>query len=310
MRDLAVIIVSYRSVAFLPACLDTVRDHAGDLDLQVIVADNDPTEDVGELLAARYPWVERVRCENHGFAHGNNRGLEVADARHVLFLNPDTELLEGTLADLVGRMDADPTIGVLGVVQQLPGGELAPTMRNFPAPLRELAVAAGIERAPGALRELGERRIEPEQYARETDCDWVSGSFMLVRREALEAAGVFDERFFLFAEETDLCRRIRSAGFRVVHTPAMRIVHHAGKAGVNVRLDTQMAFARRQYADKHLTGTRRAAYLLALCVRHGVRAVALRGDAERREAELSALRAVVRGGSPYEPPPATALRAD
>jgi GT2 family glycosyltransferase len=308
MHDLAVIIVSYGSASFLPACLDTLRERSGDIAVEVIVADNDPTEDVAELLADRYRWVRHVRCANHGFAHANNRGLRAAHARHVLFLNPDTELIEGMLAGLVGELDRRPDIGILGVVQQLPDGELWPTMRRFPGPFRELAAAFGAERMPGPFRDLGERRLLPDEYERETECDWISGSFMLVRGDALEAAGVFDERFFLFSEETDLCLRIKRAGYRVVNTPAMRIIHHAGKLGVNPRFEAQMALARRQYADKHFIGPHRLLYLAALFVRHAVRWAA--GSGPRREAEQAALRAVFRGAVPFEPPPETALRAD
>jgi GT2 family glycosyltransferase len=310
MHDLAIVIVSYGSVSYLPACLDSISAHAGELDYEVVVSDNDPTEDVARLLADAYPWVRHARCENHGFAHANNRGLEVADARHVLFLNPDTELLEGTLADLVRRMDAEPEIGVLGVVQELPDGELAMTMRRFPSPARELANALGIEAAPMPFRDLGERVLDRAAYARDTDCDWMSGSFLLVRDEALRSAGVFDERFFLFAEETDLCLRIKQAGWSNRHTPAMRILHHAGKAGHDARIEGQMAFARRQYAAKHFTPARRLAYVLAIAVRHGLRAALSRGrNPQRQVAEVAALRGLLQGTSPFEAPPATAYRA-
>src|SRR5439155_11652095 len=125
----------------------------------------------------------------------------------------------------------------------------------------------GSERLPLRSSWLGERELDFERYDRETSCDWTSGSFMIARREALDAAGCMDERSFLFREEPDLCLRIKRAGWDVRHLPVMTILHHADKAGVNPRMTAQDAYARLQYANKHLTAIHRAAYRYALSLR-------------------------------------------
>jgi N-acetylglucosaminyl-diphospho-decaprenol L-rhamnosyltransferase len=192
----------------------------------------------------------------------------------VLLLNPDTEIREGTFAALVAAMDARPDIGFASVRQLLPDGSLYPTIRRFPSPLRALGEAVGAERLGLGGAVLGERELAAAPYERETEADWLTGAFMLLRREALEGAGLLDERFFMSSEETDLCFRVKAAGWRVVHLPGMTIVHHAGKRGTNPRMDAQYAFARRLFARKHLPPASRAAYLCALGLRYGVRAVA------------------------------------
>ena len=131
---------------------------------------------------------------------------------------------------------------------------------------------------------LGERELAPEPYERESDADWLTGAFMFLRREALEAAGMLDERFFMSSEETDLCFRVKEAGYRVVHLPSMTILHHAGKRGTNPRMDAQYAFARRLFAEKHFAAGTRTAYLAALGLRYGAARRGARPAARRSTA--------------------------
>src|SRR5581483_11936997 len=104
--------------------------------------------------------------------------------------------------------------------------------------LRALGDALFAERIPRRPRWLGERELDANRYDREFECDWTTGSFMLVRREALESAGCFDERFFMYSEETDLCRRIKTAGWQIRHVPHMTILHHVTKDGVKPHIES------------------------------------------------------------------------
>jgi GT2 family glycosyltransferase len=299
MHDLAVVIVaSPGQPQWLPPCLRTLYAHAGELELDVVVADNGSVE-ARELVEREFPHARVVACENRGFAHGNNCAITTTDARYVLLLNPDTEVLAGTLEALVADLDARPLVGAVGVKQVTADGMLHPTVRRFPNALRAWAEALACERWPIGARLLGERELDLRRYERELTCDWTTGSFLLLRREALDAAGLLDERFFLYAEETDLCLRVKHAGWEVRHLPSLTIIHHAGKAGLNPKLEAQATFARLQYVQKHLSPAHRAAYRAALYVQHGLRAAFPRG-ADRRAVSRRALR-VVRGkeGSPF-----------
>jgi hypothetical protein len=135
---------------------------------------------------------------------------------------------------------------------------------------------------------------------------------MLVRRSALTSAGLFDERFFVYAEEVDLCLRIKQAGWDVVHVPAMTILHHADKAAFSVRVSSQDAFAKKQYIRKHFRPAARPAALGALALRFGIRAVAPGRDREagrsRRVAARAAFSTLVgRRQPPFGAPPPQAL---
>jgi N-acetylglucosaminyl-diphospho-decaprenol L-rhamnosyltransferase len=316
MHDLSIIIVSTNEARWLRPNLTSVCDHAGEVSLDVVVVDNESSDGTAELVATEFPEARTVRCENHGFPHANNRALMTCDARYVLFLNPDTQVLEGTFAELLAALDERPTVGLVGARQLRPDGTLHPTIRRFPSALRALGEALGSERLPLRPRWLGERELDLDAYELEFDCDWTTGSFMLARREALESAGFLDERFFMYSDEPDLCRRIKRAGWEIRHLPLMTIVHHEGKAGVNPAIESLNAYTRLQYARKHFSPLHRAAYLGALLLRYAIRAL-YPGRDEHAPERRAAARQVVRtltGAAPvpHGPPPrvAVAIRSD
>jgi N-acetylglucosaminyl-diphospho-decaprenol L-rhamnosyltransferase len=310
--DLAIVIVSTNEAKWLEPCLSTVFAQQGTATLDVIVVDNESTDGTRELVESQFPDARVVDSVNRGFAHGNNRGLEQSSARYLLLLNPDTEVIEGTFGELVDLLDGQAQTGLAGVRQVTGDRELLPSVRRFPSASRALGEALFSERWPFHPSWSGERVLDNAAYEWELDCDWTSGSFMIVRREALLAAGLLDERYFLQSEEPDLCLRIKRAGWDIRHLPQMTIVHHAGKAGVQPRMVAQETFARKQYARKHLGRGRRALYLTALALRHAIRATGIGGNgadrAARREGARRSLAALAgRGAPPFRPPAATAV---
>ena len=310
-HDLAVIIASTNEAQWLEPCLGTLFEHAGDIALDVVVVDNDSSDGTREYVESNFPAARVVHSLNRGFAHANNRGAMTCDARYVLFLNPDTEIVSGSLGHLVAAMDERPQVGLVGVRQLAGDGTLWPTVRYFPSAARAAADALGFERLPSRLRCLGERELRLERYDREVVCDWTSGSFMLARREALLSAGLMDERFFIYSEEPDLCLRLKRAGWETRHLPTMTIIHHAGKGGVRPKMIAQDLFSRRQYAHKHLSPFARRAYLGAMFARHAIRAFApvpRDGSEDRKAAGRRAVRTLLgRVPPPYGEPARVAV---
>jgi GT2 family glycosyltransferase len=308
--DLSIIVVSTNEARWLEPCLRTIFEHAGDATLDVVVVDNSSTDGTRELVESGFPDARVVESENHGFAHANNRGAMTSTARYILFLNPDTEIVEGTFGELVAAMDARPDFGLAGVRQLTGDGTLWPTIRYFPSVSRALGEALVSERWPRRPAWAGERELDLRRYEHEVECDWTSGSFMFARREALLSAGLLDERFFIYSEEPDLCLRLLRAGWRTVHLPGMTIVHHAGKGGLRPRMVAQDAFTRKQYAEKHFSRPRRSAYLAAVFARHAVRALGpSRGVPQRRAGAKLAMRTLAgREQPPFGAPPSTAIR--
>lgn len=312
MPDLSVIVVSHNSVGWLRACLQSVYARAGGCKLEVIVVDSDSSDGSPDLVAREFPRARVLRCANRGFAAANNAGLAAASAHFVLFLNPDTEILDGTFLELLDLLAARPSVGMVGCRQLAADGSLIPTMRRFPSASRYLFEALGSDRLSIDFPWLGERVRNPDLYEHETSCDWTSGSFMLARREVLVAVGGMDERYFLYCEEPDLCLRIKGLGWEVRHLPAMTILHYG--SGINERLIAQDAYARRQYMLKNMSPVRRWTATLAFALGHVLRGVyPVRDPSLRRVRRTSATRAirlVLGWGAPPFGPSSTSASAD
>jgi N-acetylglucosaminyl-diphospho-decaprenol L-rhamnosyltransferase len=306
ITDIAIIIVTYNSAGWIEACLRSVFASLGRLKADVVVVDADSRDHTADIVASEFPEVRLIRCRNGGFGYANNRGLMTCDARYVLFLNPDTEILHGSLDDLVDRLDQRLEIGLIGVRQVDGQGQLDRTIRRFPNALRALGDNFSAEHLPRRPRWLGEREIDLERYEHELECDWTSGSFMLARREALESSGYFDERFFMYSEETDLCRRIKTAGWQVRHLPSMTIRHYGADVPMNPSLESLQFHSRIAYARKHFVRPHRALHFAVIALALSLRSLfpGQSDGAKRRRAGSRAALSTVLGRSPvpYGPP--------
>ena len=277
-----------------------MSEHAGDLSVDLVVVDAESTDGTREFVERRFPQAQVLTVENRGFAAGNNAGLAATRAPFVLLLNPDTAIVEGSLRTLVDWLVQRPTVGLVGARQLSPDGRLQYTIRRFPSVARALGEALGSERWPVRSRWFGERELDDRQYGHEMRCDWTVGSFMLARREAIDASGFLDERFFLYCEEPDLCRRIEQAGWEVWHLPHLTLVHDGGDRGQTSQLAAQEALSRRLYMQKHFTLPRRIAGTGAVALGYAVRAlVGRRGtDGGGRRGSALALMTVLGLASP------------
>lgn len=213
--------------------------------LEVIVVDNASSDATPSLLPKRFPWVRCVASqENLGFPGGCNRGYAESHGRFVYFLNPDTELLPNSLWTLYQAIQADETIGVIGPQLRYSDGSLQSSRRRFPTRLTGFFESTWLGRLwPGNPWRRRYHLADWPATIRQ-DVDWVTGAALLVRREALEMVGPFDEDFFMYSEELDLCRRIKAAGWRIVYEPAAIVIHYEGRSSQQVVTDRHIHFNR------------------------------------------------------------------
>jgi len=224
--DLSIIIVSWNCRDVLLNCLGSMSDGAGDISFETIVVDNQSDDGSAEAVTKAFPGVTLIANENNpGFAAANNQAIAIARGRHILLLNPDTVVEKGTLAGLVAELDADESIGALGPTLLETDGSVQPSVRELPSfaafcdrytPLRTLRVCR---------RAYRRYKMKQFDYSRPADVPSLVGAAIAIPRRVLDDVGLLDERFFLYFEETDLCRRIAAAGYRVHYTPKVRIVH-------------------------------------------------------------------------------------
>jgi GT2 family glycosyltransferase len=296
--DLTVIVVTHQGRDLVLDVLRTAQARTGPIDAEWIVVDSGSTDGTPDAIERDFPDVRVLRAANIGFAAGNNIAFERARGRYLLLLNPDVEIADGTLAELVAAMDERPDVGIASAPTFYPDGVLQQSIRRFPSPARQLGEALLLHRLP-LLGHMTEEETRAARYDDERSADWLSGSFLFARRVAVEQAGGMDERFFLFAEETDWCLRVRAAGWDIRHLPILRLVHHTGRTD-RPDLFAQTSWSKVLYARKHFSPGGRAVFRSALALRHGLRWLMLAppslGRAELREqvaAERLALLAVL-----------------
>jgi N-acetylglucosaminyl-diphospho-decaprenol L-rhamnosyltransferase len=226
--DLSVIIVSWNVREYLAKCLDSLGTIGNEP--EVIVVDSGSTDGTVDMLRSRYPGVRLLpQAENIGFTRGNNIGLAAAQGRYLMLLNPDTEIIDDTLRQMVVYLDAHPDVGVVGPHTLNSDGSHQSTRRRFPTFATALFESTWLQR-------LAPRRVLDRYYVRDirdtdtADVDWVQGSALMLRREVYAQIGGLDEKYIMFSEEMDWCKRAKLAGWRVVYLGGARIIHHGGKS--------------------------------------------------------------------------------
>jgi GT2 family glycosyltransferase len=266
-RSVHVVIVAYNSADHLPDLLAGLGAEAGEsgLELQVCVVDNGST-DGGPELVESWPGADLVRPgANLGYAGGINVCLEHAPADvPVLVLNPDLRLHPGALTALLDAADADPSVGVVVPLIEDDDGVRSPSLRREPSLPRAVLDALLGARAAALPGTLSEMVWQPGRYARTGDVDWATGAAMLITPQARRRVGRWDdERFFLYSEETDYCRRVRDAGLRVRFTPAARVQHSGGGSGTSPELAALMTVNKVRYFAKYHSRPAAAAFRAA-----------------------------------------------
>ena len=268
MPDLAVVVVNHNAGAYLSRCIASVLASAGDAEVEVVVVDNRSSD--GSAAAARgaFPQVEVVETgTNRGFAAGVNVGIGATTAPFVLVLNPDTEIWEGTLERFVKLARERPRAGAIGPMIRNADGSVYPSGRVVPGTV--VAVGHALIGPFWSANPFSRRyRMDGWDRSNEREVDWISGSAFLVRREALDLVGPLDERFFLYAEEVDLFKRLREAGWQVLFTPELEVLHEGGvSTGRSRRMHLIHSTSVYRYFEKHhARGWRRALLPVAWAV--------------------------------------------
>jgi N-acetylglucosaminyl-diphospho-decaprenol L-rhamnosyltransferase len=280
--DLSIIIVSWNVWDLLRACLHSIERVSRPLDtedsalrtfgapasplrLEVIVVDNGSEDATIDLVPARFPWVRLIaNASNLGFTGGNNVGYAASRGRYVYFLNPDTELAatpaaQDGLFELYSSVAGDDTIGMAGPRLRYADGLWQNSRRTFPTRLTGFLESTWLgNRWP---RNPWARRLHMEDWPADFahDVDWLVGAAMLARRTALEQVrmpefqGPFDEGFFMYSEEMDLCRRLKDAGWRIVYHPQALVVHYEGRSSEQAVATRHIEFntSKVRYYDKY-----------------------------------------------------------
>ena len=288
MTTISVAIVSYNTREHVRACLETVRDeHAH----EVIVVDNASSDGTAEMIRAEYPWVVLdVSPTNRGYGAASNRAIARSSGDYVFLLNSDVRLRPGALAALSAYLDEHPEAGLLGPRLHNPDGTLQISCFPFPTPLyvllKESSLGPRMQHVP-LLRDL---YLPTWSHSHSRDVPWVLGAALAIRRTAFDAVGGFDERFFMYSEEVNLCLRLRAAGWQIHFAPVTEVVHIGGASTARHRaaMSAQLYASQVQFYRQHYSTWRRVllhvviGYIMARNIARDALLLLRTGDVARR----------------------------
>jgi GT2 family glycosyltransferase len=227
--SVSVIMVNWNSLSYLRECLDSIFSEDASHDFEVIVVDNASTADETTAIRAEYPSVVAIRSEkNLGFAGANNLGFEHASAPVVLFLNPDTKVIGSAIHQMLAQLQSTPSAAIMGCkLLNTDGSVQTSCIQRFPTILNQCLDLEFLREHWPLWKMWGIAPLFSD--AREAvDVEVVSGACLMITRDAFARVGKFSERYFMYAEDVDLCYQTRKAGVRVCYTGEATVVHHGG----------------------------------------------------------------------------------
>lgn len=254
-KDISIIIVNYNVKEFLANLLSSVYKAVGQLDVEIMVVDNASKDHSVSYLKEKFPdviFIENSR--NVGFGRANNQAIRQAKGTYSLLINPDTLIRENTLSVLKEHMDQHPETGAAGCKIINPDGTFAlESRRAIPTPISALWKVLGLSALFPKSKTFADYYMSWMDENKSTQVPVLSGSFMFCRTDVLQEAQGFDEQFFMYGEDIDLCYRINKLGYDIDYVPATSIVHYKGESTKKGNLDYIVLFnkALYQFFKKH-----------------------------------------------------------
>lgn len=219
-RDLSIIIVNYRSEQYLKSCVASLFKYLKNICFEVIVVNNDEQEYLKDV-SVQFPQIKIINHQkNIGFGAGCNLGAKSAQGEVLLFLNPDTEIKDGNIIKVVDKFKENSNVAVIGPKLLTEEGEIQWWCAGKEVTLKQI-----VKNNFGVVESKKIWETEKEIFT-----DWVSGTAIALRKKIFMEVGGFDEKFFMYLEDEDLCRRIRSSGHKVLFCPEVAVLHRGGKS--------------------------------------------------------------------------------
>lgn len=257
---LSIVIVNYNVRSYLEQCLYSIEKSMSGISGEVIVVDNNSTDDSVEYLRPKFPWVNYVENKyNAGFSRANNQAIKMARGEYVLLLNPDTFIGEDTIGKCLEFMDANPQAGMCGVRMLRLDGSFAPeSRRGVPTPFTAFSKMSGLCSLFPKSRVFGRYYMQYLDNKEVNEIDIVSGAFMFIRKSILSDIGLLDETFFMYGEDIDISYRSLLAGYKNYYIPTS-ILHYKGEstkkssvAYVNVFHKAMIIFFRKHFSRNNI----------------------------------------------------------
>ncbi|MBI4080803.1 MAG: glycosyltransferase family 2 protein [Candidatus Levybacteria bacterium] len=231
--DLSIVIVSYNAKDFLRRCLTSIQKNPANISHEVIVVDNASPDDSADMVEKEFPKVHLIaHKENVGFSKANNIGIKKSSGRYVLFLNPDTEIVDNALEEMIDFMDAHEEAGAATCFVKMPNGKLDDAAhRGFPTPWNAFCHFSGLGKVFPKSMLFNGYHMGWKDLDRVHEIEVLAGAFMIVRREAGEQVGWWDEDYFFYGEDVDFCYVLWEKGWKIFFVPGVTVLHNKGVSG-------------------------------------------------------------------------------
>ena len=255
-------------------CIQSIVDDSTLHRKEIIVVDNGSSDDSVEAVRRAFPEVKLIENGmNLGFAKANNIGIEACSGHYVCLVNSDAKVQAGCIQALCGYLDSNPAVGIIGPRILNPDMTLQDSCRKFPSLLNNFFAVFGLNKIFPKSKILSAEQMLYFPHDRICRADYISGCFLMVRRSAIQEVGLLDERFFIYNEEVDWCKRFWDLGWEVVFFPGASAIHHHGASSSRdpLRFDVEMWRTRLLYWAKHYHGITWFAFLIIFVLHHSMR---------------------------------------
>ncbi|MCL5783784.1 MAG: glycosyltransferase family 2 protein [Patescibacteria group bacterium] len=221
-RNLSVVILNYNTGDYLIKCLKSLMAAKEEADMDIWVVDNNSSDDSLQKAQKLFPKLNYIlNQENVGFTKGNNLALRQVKSEYILILNPDTEVLPKTLETLLDYLENHPQVGAISPKVELSDGSLDwASHRGFPTPLASLLYYV--------FKNDSLYHLTNRDFSQPHEVDSLTGAFILTKKEVLDKVGLFDEEYYMYADDIDLCFRIKKAGYKIIYFSKVKIIHYKG----------------------------------------------------------------------------------
>ena len=229
--DLSIIIVSWNTQDLLRKCLNSIYQNLDGLNLEIFVVDNNSSDKTAQMVKAEFPQVNLItNNKNLGFAKANNQAIKQVKGEYLLLLNPDTEILNNGLIKSLQFMKSHQSCGVMGPKMLFEDKSLQPSVRRWPRPWPIFLMLIKAQKFFKGLKAIDYYLYKDFDYNKEQAVDQVMGAFMLIPKEVMAKVGLLDERFFIWFEEVDFCKRVWQNGYSVIYNPDIQLIHYGGRS--------------------------------------------------------------------------------
>jgi GT2 family glycosyltransferase len=272
--NLSIVIVTWNARDYTWQCLKSLQQQVNVLSSEIIVVDNHSSDGTLEMIKQAFPQVQLVsNHSNLGFAKGNNIGIQRSRGKYICLINSDVEILPECLPNMYSYMEQNPEIGVLGPRMRGRNGQVGRSYMRFPTVWNCLCNCLALDSIFNGIKLFAGTMMKDFRNDHTSQVDVLNGWFLMVRREALDAVGLLDERFFMYGEDVDWSYRFRKAGWKLIYFAGAEAIHYGGASSANAptRFYVEMQRANVQFWRKNHGRISTFVYLQTIWLHHVVR---------------------------------------